>query len=78
MSQEEATDKKVVDLFGREITAGCNVVYPARRGSSMWLRTLRVQQVIGGVHPHLTGYNPEGRRITVHNLSNIAVMTLSA
>jgi hypothetical protein len=75
MSKPDSTTlEKVVDLVGKEITAGCSVVYPVRRGSSMWLKKMQVQQVMGGKNPELHGYNSEGRRVTIRNLDNCAVI----
>jgi len=59
------------DFLGRAIAAGNTVVYPVRRGSSMWLNKLAVTQVDDD---HITGYNSDGRRITVKNLNNCVVV----
>jgi len=59
------------DFMGREIKAGDTLVYPVRRGSSMWLNRLLVTQALADV---VTGTNPEGRRITVKNLGNAVVV----
>lgn len=72
--KEAATLEKVVDLIGREITAGCSVVYPVRRGSDMWLKKIQVQQVTPGKVPEISGFNSEGRRVTIRNLKNCAVI----
>jgi len=69
------------DFLGREIKAGDTVVYPVRRGSSMWLNKLLVTQVASdGVDRdgqpllHVAGTNSFGRRITVKNLTNCVVV----
>jgi hypothetical protein len=62
---------KIVDFLGREIKAGCTIVYPVRRASSMWLSQMSVQQVTPKA---ITGYNPEGRRVTVHKFDTVVVV----
>jgi hypothetical protein len=69
------------DFLGREIKAGDTIVYPVRRGSSMWLNRLLVTQVASdGVDRdgqpllHVAGTNSFGRRITVKNLTNCVVV----
>ncbi len=59
------------DFIGRAIVAGNTVVYPVRRGSDMWLNRLNVTQV---AEDHITGFNKDGRRITVKNLANCVVV----
>ena len=59
------------DFLGRAIAAGNTVVYPVRRGSNMWLNRLAVTQVDDD---HITGFNSDGRRITVKNLKNCVVV----
>jgi hypothetical protein len=68
MSSSEAP---VLDFMGREITVGATVVYPVRRGSSMWMQKIKVTQVKPAT---LGGYNNEGRRITLHNIANVVVV----
>ena len=64
-----------VDFMGRSVKAGDTVVYPVRRGSSMWLNKLRVTQVDeSGVQPKLVGFNPAGRRVQVQSLDNVVVV----
>lgn len=67
----------VVDCVGREIKAGCTVLYPVRRTSAMWLSRMQVQQVVPGDgkrSPYLQGFNGDGRRVSVHNLENVVVV----
>lgn len=64
---------KAVDHFKKEIKPGQTVVYPVRRGSSMWLSEMKVQQVVEAEEPYLTGYNNLGRRIALHNLTNVII-----
>ncbi len=71
MSSAEAP---VLDLMGREIKAGNTVIYPVRRGSKMWQSKIVVTKVTGGKEPSLIGNNSEGRRVTVHNIVNVAVV----
>jgi hypothetical protein len=61
----------VLDFMGREIRPGNTVCYPVRRGSSMWLNELRVQQAEPG---KVSGFNTEGRRVTISNLKNVVVV----
>jgi hypothetical protein len=63
------------DFVGREIKAGCEVAYPVRRGSRMWLNKLKVQQVLDdGVKITVSGFNNEGRRVSIFNLDNVIVL----
>jgi hypothetical protein len=66
----------VTDFIGHEIKAGCEIVYPVRRGANMWLNRMKVQQVVddGISDTHLSGFNTDGRRITVYNLKNVVVI----
>lgn len=64
----------VLDVMGREITATSTIVYCVRRGSQMWLKELRVTQVVPGPSPTVSGFAPSSRKITLHNMSNIAVV----
>jgi hypothetical protein len=61
----------VKDFLGREIKAGDLVVYPVRRGSSMWMSRMTVLSTEGG---KLAGNNPEGRRVALTNLDNVVVV----
>ena len=61
------------DFLGREIVAGNTVVYPVRRGSSLWMNRMTVLGTTNGV---LTGNNPEGRRINLTNIENVTVVEL--
>ena len=68
---------KVLDCVDREIKVGCNILYAVRRGSSMWLKRMRVQQVMaddGNGNPLLRGFTPDGHRVTDHNLKTVAVI----
>jgi len=62
------------DFLDRAIMAGNTIVYPVRRGSSMWLNKLVVTQVDA---EHVTGLNSNGRWITIHNLQNCVVVNPS-
>jgi len=61
----------VNDFLGREIKAGDLVVYPVRRGSSMWMSRMTVLSTEGG---KLAGNNPEGRRVSLTSLGNVVVV----
>jgi hypothetical protein len=63
------------DFLGREIKPGDLLVYPVRRGSAMWLNRLSVTQALQG---SVTGFSPEGRRITIKNLDNSVVVPAPA
>ena len=60
-----------VDFTGRTIEAGHVVVYPVRRGSSMWLNKLNVTQVRDD---NIAGYNTAGRLLTIRNLQNVVIV----
>jgi hypothetical protein len=64
---------QIKDFLGNEITVGCHVVYPVRRGSSMWLNRIKVTQV---TPTQVTGYNPDKRLTHIKNLKNVVVVTL--
>jgi hypothetical protein len=68
------SESPTLDFMGREITAGSTVIYPVRRGSQMWMQELSVTQVVGGTSPIITGFNPSGRKITLHNVGNVTVV----
>ena len=59
------------DFLDREIKAGCTVVYPCRRKSRMWLKTLKVIQV---ENDQLTGYDSFGYSIHIKNVQNCVVV----
>ena len=62
----------VLDFVGNEITAGCTVCYPVRRGSNLWMNRMVVTQVAAD---QITGQNPHNRRLThVKNLQNVVVV----
>ena len=65
------------DCVGREIKAGCSILYPVRRGSRMWQATMKVQQVVPGTvskGAYVSGFNKDGRRVNVHNLDMTVVI----
>lgn len=64
----------VKDFLGREIKPGDTVVYPVRRGSAMWLKKLRIQQVESDPKPCVSGYNDLGRRIAIFNVETCVVI----
>lgn len=61
----------VLDAVGNEIKPGDTIVYPVRKGSSMWLSRTTVSQVEEG---KITGHNNLGRLVHVRNLENVAVV----
>ena len=58
------------DYLGREITVGCTVCYPVRRGSDMRLTTIQVESV-GSTD--FAG-RKKGRLVRVRNLNNCLVI----
>ena len=70
------------DFLGREINVGNMIVYPVRRGSSMWLNKIRVT-AIGSVQKQeqreyrpVHGVNDNGRRITLSKPERSIIVTL--
>lgn len=59
------------DFLNNEIKPGCTVVYPSRRGSQMWLNTLRVTK---SDETGLTGYSKVGRLLHIRNTGNCVVI----
>ena len=65
------------DFLGREIEVGHTIVYPARRGSRMWMQKASVTGVVQHDRtqpPLLVCLNPTGRRVTIQNLNNCVVV----
>jgi len=67
------------DFLGREIYVGVTVIYPVRRGSSMWLNKIKVT-AIGGVQRRdgekcrpIQGVNDNGRRVTLSQLNRCLI-----
>ena len=61
-----------IDFLGREIKAGDTVVYPVRRGSSMWLNKLTLAHADAD---GACGYNNAGHRVFIKNLKNVVVVS---
>jgi len=59
------------DFLGRTIRPGDMIVYPARRGSGMWMNKLSVQQV---TDEYVRGYNSFGRPVKITNPKNVVVV----
>jgi hypothetical protein len=68
----------VVDFGGRPIEPGDLIAYPVRRGSSMWLRSMRVShiEVIRSTPPvyHIAGSNDEGRLVKLDHADRCVIM----
>lgn len=67
----------VTDCVGREIKAGCTILYPVRRGSRMWQSRMQVQLVAPETTSKgasVSGFNNDGRRVNVHNLDMVVVV----
>ena len=67
------------DFLGNEIAVGCTVIYPVRQGSNMWLRKVKITQVIkaGDVY-RLKAYDPDSamkRTLTIQNLNTCVVVS---
>jgi len=60
-----------IDFLGRPIRPGDLIAYPTRRGSSMWMNKLSVQQVTEG---YVSGYSNLGRPVKITNLKNVVVV----
>ena len=60
------------DHRGIAIVPGCTVVYPVRRGSKMYLRSIRVTEAEDG---EVIGFDDLGRRITVSTPERCTVVT---
>ena len=65
----------IYDFVGREITPGCRVCYPMRRGSRMWLQTLRVRAIeFRDSVPILVGSNEMEQDTETKNIQNCIVV----
>lgn len=67
----------VCDFVGKPITVGCLCAYPLRRGSKMWLTTLRIENIdqIGDAIV-LTGCDGNGRHTRTRNIRNCIVIEI--
>jgi hypothetical protein len=74
MSKSEAPVTSLKDFMGRDITVNSTIVYPVRRGSSMWMQKMKVTQIITGNKVSIGGFNGDGRKITIHNIDNVTVV----
>ncbi len=64
-----------LDHLSEPIIVGCYIAYPARRGSRMWLQTMRVTGIEQTEDGYLLlGYTPDGRRTRTKNLQNVVVV----
>jgi hypothetical protein len=64
----------VKDFLGQELAANDEIIYPVRKGSSMWLRRIKVTQVLDGHTPVIHGFASDGsssRLIQLHNIQNV-------
>ena len=71
MNHDTPVREIVKDFLGQEIKPGCTVVYPARRGSSMWMNTMVVDLVLP---KRISGFNNVGRRVNVTTILNCTVV----
>ncbi len=64
------------DMFGREIRVGDLCVYPVRRGSSMWMNRITINNIVHdprGV-PGLSGVKGDGYPVKVTSLGRVAII----
>jgi len=77
MSQPmDSTPVSARDFLGNSIRVNDTIVYPVRRGSSMWLKRLIVDAVrdtTNGVR--VSGRNDSGNPVSVQNVQNCIVVT---
>lgn len=68
---------EVHDFLGKEIVAGCWIVYPVRKGSKLWMSKARVQKV-EKVDDQATLYavRGDGRQVEITKISNCVVVEL--
>ncbi len=59
------------DCLGREITAGCDVIYPIRKSYTV---NMHVMKVTGTDNGHLYGFNSAGRKISLKNVENVCIL----
>ena len=64
----------VLDCVGNEITGSSVVVYPVRKGSNMWMNRAQVKEIEFGVEPVLGCELPNGHRVRIKNIKNVAVV----
>ncbi len=72
----ESVPVTALDFCGKQIKAGDTIVYPVRRRSAMWLKSLLVQAVrdtTNGVR--VTGTNEAGNPVSIQNIQNCVVVT---
>jgi hypothetical protein len=67
---------EIRDFCGNLITVGCKCAYPMRRGSKMWMTTVKVDGVQQtGDTTVLSGYDNLGRRTHTKNILNCIVIS---
>jgi hypothetical protein len=69
--QGEPIVAEPVDFLGREIKTNDTIVYPLRKGASLWLKKLRITSV---TPERASGYNTSGRLVHVKNFKNVVVV----
>jgi len=70
---------RCLDFTGKEIKAGCDVAYPVRQGSRLWLDRVAVDRVeffgLDVDHPYiLHGYKSNGRRVRIKNIKTTVIV----
>lgn len=59
------------DCLGREITAGCEVIYPIRKAYTVKMHLMTVTGTEGGA---LHGFNSSGRKVRLTNVENVCIL----
>ena len=60
----------ITDFFGRRFSKGDTIVYPLRKGSSMWLESA---EVIDVGNDKLKILKPNGQKTTIKNFFNCII-----
>lgn len=64
-------EEAIRDFMGREIKAGDTIIYPVRKGYTVLMKEMRATSITA---EQISGFNPEGRKVTVKNVQNVAVV----
>jgi hypothetical protein len=72
----ESVRVEAKDFLGNSIEVNDTIIYPVRRGSSMWMKKLKVLAVrstANGVR--VSGTNESGHPVSIQNVHNCTVVT---
>ena len=61
---------RINDFLGRRIKPGDTIAYPVRRGSDMWMTTIKVTS-LDHAPVRIVGLNSMGRQITLKNAERV-------